>query len=142
MTQETQHFVSFPEGSRLLGKVQGWVPEPSGVFPREGGGRQVWCHINSQLLCKSLPTPNPPSTINSAGSQAVNTKMSLIPRLCGAANFIPALRDIICTRQCHLSARASHECLSIAALQGVPAVQPVVTEGSADMLILYWGDRE
>lgn len=33
---------------------------------------------------------------------------------------------------------ASDKCLSILALQGVPAVQSVPSEGSAEMLILYW----
>lgn len=36
---------------------------------------------------------------------------------------------------------ASDKCLSILALQDVPAVQPVLIEGSAKMLILYWRVR-
>lgn len=35
----------------------------------------------------------------------------------------------------------SDKCLSILALQDVPAVQPVLIEGSAKMLILYWRVR-
>lgn len=35
---------------------------------------------------------------------------------------------------------ASDKCLSILALQGVPAVW--VIEGSVEMLMLYWGNRE
>lgn len=81
---------------------------------------------------------HPPSTISSAGSHALNTKMCLVPQLCGAAKFIPAPRDIICTSQCHLNARLD-KCLSILALQGVPAVW--VIEGSVEMLMLYWGNR-
>lgn len=100
---------------------------------RDGVTLRANCSVN---LCK-----NPPSTISSAGSQALNTKMSLVPRLCGAAKLIPPPRDIIYTRQCTSMPDTSDKCLSIKALQGVPAVQPVLTEGSAEMLILYWGDR-
>lgn len=82
MTQEAHHFVLLSEGSRLLGKVQGWVLEPSGAFQGWGGGRQESCHFNSQPLCKSAE--HPPSPISSVGSTALNSKQSF----CTSASWL------------------------------------------------------
>lgn len=111
------------------------MPEPSGVFPREGGGRQGWCHFNSQLLCKSLQTPSlyhqfrrvqSPKHQNEFGTSAVQS--SQVHLRSQGHHLYQAMPP-----QCEI------ECLSILALQGVPAVQSVLIEGSAEMLILYWG---